>query len=419
PNCSPTRYANLTGKTCARLKFTDIVGRGHTTRSIGQRLIPINKATREIRTTDTTIPEMLKTLPNAGYRTAHWGKWHLNGGGPEQHGFDQSDGNTGNREGSQGKVIHDDPKRAYSITKRANGFMEEAATDFVPFYCQVSHYAVHAKIQHRADTLNGLSKKKVGEHHGDPAYAAMMADLDASVGMLLDHVEKLGLRHSTYVIYQADNGAPKFLSNAYPLKRYKPEIWEGGTRVPTLVRGPGIAADSQCDHPMMGIDILPTVWDLAGGSADGLAEDLDGASIVPWLRGNQAAEITRPGELVIHSPHYVMTRDGAKNQRPSTAIHDGPWKLVAWYETGDIHLFNLKQEIGESIDVGDRYPLEKLRLWRRLRNYLQEVDAQLPRPDPAHTDGDRLDDGWEFSQLLTHALTGKDDPDRDGADNLS
>jgi arylsulfatase A-like enzyme len=426
PNCSPTRYANLTGKTCARLKFTDIVGRGHTTKSIGQRLIPINKETREIRSEETTLPELLKTLPKVNYRTAHWGKWHLKGGGPERHGFDESDGETGNREGSKGKVVNPDPKRAYSITTRANAFIERAVRDTVPFYCQVSHYAVHAKIQHRASTLKSLGGIEPGKNHVDPSYAAMVADLDAAVGRLLEKLDDLGLRHSTYVIYQADNGAPKFMSNAYPLRRYKPEIWEGGIRVPTFFRGPGIAAESQSNQAMMGIDIMPTIWDLAGGSKSSLSVDIDGASIAPLLRGKTGKKPNRPGELVVHSPHYVLSKDQAKNQRPSTAIHDGPWKLVAWYETGEIHLFNLEQDISESLDVGNKHPGEKLRLWRRLRDYLDKVDAQMPVLDPGHgenpgsvgdADADGLPDQWEFAQLLTHALGPGDDPDDDGVTN--
>ena len=430
PNCSPSRYANLTGKTCARLKFTDIVDRGHTKGSIGQLLIPINKATRAIQEKEATLPELLKSLPRAGYTTAHFGKWHLAGGGPERHGFDASDGPTGNREGSQGPTVKQDAKLAYGIAQRGNEFITAAVAAGTPFYCQLSHYAVHAKIQYRKDTFAETKTWAPGKNHASKRYAAMLADLDRSVGHTLAHLDRLGLRHSTYVVYQADNGAPKFLSNAYPLKRYKPEIWEGGTRVPTLFRGPGIPAGSQCDQAMMGIDFLPTLWELAGGTPGRLPADLDGASLTGWLRGRTDLPLARPGELVIHSPHYILTTKGVqagwKDQRPSSVLHDGPWKLVAWFETGALHLFHLEDDPGETRDLSTEHPAEKLRLWKRLRDYLAEVGAQLPTLDPAHpshpggvedADADGLPDAWEFSQLLTHALGPADDPDGDGLDN--
>lgn len=439
PNCSPSRYANLTGKTCARLSFTDIVGRGHVTDLKGkQKLRPGGKGTREIREEDTTIPELLATLPGgsllSGYRSAHFGKWHLKGGGPEKHGFDVSDGATGNGEGSQGRTVHDDPKRAYSITSRANSFIEESVAAGRPFYCQVSHYAVHAKIQHRADTLAKMESLKPGSVHSDPAYAAMVADLDTAVDQLLDQIEALGIADNTYIVYQADNGSPKFLSESPPLRRFKPEIWDGGVRVPTFLSGPGIAADSQCDHPFMGIDILPTIWELAGGDKSALPENIDGGSIVTTMTAiSSAAQTTpaieRPGELVIHSPHYVTTKDLAKNQRPSTALIDGKWKLVAWYETGEVQLFDLDADTSESIDVSEQHPKVKRDLWLRLRDYLSNVDAKMPTLDPMHpsntaakdgdADNDGLEDTWEFRQLLTHALGSDDDPDQDGKSNLS
>jgi arylsulfatase A len=433
PNCSPSRYANLTGKTCARLLFTDIVGRGHQTDLKGkQKLHPGGKGTYEIRPEDITIPELLKTLPSANYRAAHFGKWHLGKKQPpEKHGFDVSDGATGNGEGSQGKTVNDDPKRAYSITNRACEFIADATAKKQPFYCQISHYAVHAKIQHRADTLASLKDRPVGEDHSDPTYAAMVEDLDAAVGVLLDKIDELGISENTYVIYQADNGSPKFLSESPPLRRFKPEIWEGGVRVPTFMRGPGIAADSQCNTPMMGIDWLPTIWEMAGGDTSKLPSKIDGGSLVTAIknagRGKSLSTVQRPGEIVVHSPHYVTTKNLDKNQRPSSSIYDGKWKLVAWYETGDIHLFDLDADISESTDVGDQYPKVKRKLWIRLRDYLSEVNAKMPTLDPAHAshahpkredaDADGLPDTWEFQNLLTHRFDASDDPDGDGKSN--
>ena len=438
PNCSPTRYANLTGKTCARLLFTDIVNRGHDTDLKGTvKLHPGGKGVYAIEQKDTTIPELLRTIPKANYTSAHWGKWHLGrkdtpSEAPEAHGFDFSDGLTSNGQGNQGEVANDDPKKAFYITQRAIEFMTSAVADDRPFYCQVSHYAVHSVIQYRSETLESFANVPKGKIHTNPEYAAMVADLDASVGILLDHLDELGISNSTYVIYQADNGSPKFMSVSPPLRRYKPEIWDGGTRVPTFMKGPGIEANSQCDTPMMGIDLLPTIWELTGGESSKLPSDLDGGSLVPLIIGNGVEQtpssVDRPGEMVVHSPHYVVSpKDLGKNQRPSSAIYDGRWKLVAWYETGQISLFDIDNDISESFDVGEFYPEIKNDLWQRLRNYLAEVGALLPALDPAHVshpnpkpgdvDADGLPDAWEFEQLLTHSFGPKDDPDMDGKTN--
>ncbi|MFH5806404.1 sulfatase-like hydrolase/transferase, partial [Alienimonas sp. DA493] len=254
PNCSPSRMAILTGKTPARLQFTDIVGRGHRTDLGGrQRLRPGGKGVRAIQPEEITLPELLKSLPDAGYRTAHFGKWHLGKQQPPgRHGFDVSDGPTGNREGSLGPRVGDDPKRAFSVTERANAFMTDAVESGRPFYCQVSHYAVHQAIQHRAASLAQAEARESGAVHDDPAYAAMTADLDDALGRLLTRLDELGVAENTYVVYQADNGSPHHLSVSPPLRRFKPEIWEGGVRVPTLVRGPGVPAGAQCDLPTSG-----------------------------------------------------------------------------------------------------------------------------------------------------------------------
>ncbi len=429
PNCSPSRYANLTGKSTARLQFTDIVGRNQTIPKVGKfRLSAIRTATKEIEASEVTIPEWLRSLPGANYASGHFGKWHLLGGGPESHGFDVSDGDTGNRQGSVAENLEsNDPKQAYGIADRGNRFMGEAVSAGRPFYCQLSHYAVHAAIQYREETLAKANDWEDGDNHSSKEYAAMISDLDSSVGQTLDEIDRLGLRHSTYVIFQADNGAPQFMSNAYPLKRYKPEIWEGGIRVPTIVSGPGIPEHSQCDQAMMGIDILPTIWEFAGGDPNRLPKDIDGVSIASWLRGKPQRKLERPSPLVVHSPHYIVSNDLAKNQRPSSALLEGPWKLVAWYETGEVSLINLEDDVSESRDLSATRPKLALKLRKSLRDYLSAVNAQLPTLDAAYAknpgksgdaDDDGLPDSWEFAQLLTHTLGPGDDPDGDGISNV-
>ncbi|VGO13448.1 hypothetical protein PDESU_02005 [Pontiella desulfatans] len=435
PNCSPSRYAVQTGKTCTHLGFTDITNRNNDpTPNTGYLLISPGKNVTEIQSEETTIAELLKTISAAGYAAAHFGKWHLNGGGPGAHGYDAHDGATGNAEGSAGpdNVAVGDPKLIYSMTGRSTAWMESTVGDRVPFHLQVSHYAVHSDIQYSQAAYDVYEGIPLGTRHSSRTYAAMVTDMDNGIGLVLEKIDELGIRNSTYVIYQADNGAPAKLSDNTPLRGYKPEQWEGGTRVPSFARGPGIPAESQCDVPVMGIDILPTIWEWATGSVAGLPANIDGASWVETINrinaGNQPFPmIERPGEMVIYAPHYVVLSD-PKDQRPRAVIHDGDYKLVVQFETGAIELYNLEDRIEEDDDISAIDVGKKWELWLRLRDYMKANNALYALPDAdnwpgsdgvqdADVDNDGLPDEWEASELLTFALDGTADTDQDGFTN--
>ena len=130
----------------------------------------------------------------------------MNGGGPEAHGFDVSDGTTSNREGTVPSNLPDDPKRAFSMTRSSIRFMEQQVRDERPFYLQVSHYATHLGYQATADTIAELQGRKKGRRHDSVAYGSMIEELDRSLGNLLDAVERLGIGENTYLIFTADNG---------------------------------------------------------------------------------------------------------------------------------------------------------------------------------------------------------------------
>ncbi len=450
PNCSPSRYANLTGQTCARLKMTDIVGRSGTAVSNQFKLIAPGKAVNAIQSSNTTIPELLKSIPGAGYSAAHFGKWHLGGGGPVSHGFDAdaNDGATDNSDGDLGsEPINPDPKQAYGITDRAMAFLDSRVTNGTPFYLQASHYAVHETTQTTQSSYDSYAAVTPGFWHNNRYYAGMTTDLDINVGRLLDKLDALGIRNSTYIFYQGDNGAPQSQSENYPLRGYKPEVWEGGTRVPTFVRGPGVPANSQCNEPVAGIDLLPTIWEWATGSTTNLPANVDGGSLVGLIRslaiGTNAAPVGRGGELVHHSPHYVGPSPwpddwmlNPKDMRPRSTIHDGHYKLVANYEPGTIELYDLNSDIGEQTNLSPSQLAIKWQLWVRLRDYLKLVGAQMPTLDPSYrgttngdfvltaatgpfgdADSDGLSDTWEFRELLTYQFNGSDDPDQDGVSN--
>ncbi len=418
PKCSPSRCAILTGRTTARNQFTE-TGSGLTP---DRRLTP-PATNNNINLADTTMAEWLKVA--AGYRTAHYGKWHLGSNGTAANGFDFGDGNTTNNEGGQGGTVQSDPKRIFELSTKAVDFITAAKNDGTPFYLQVSHYAVHSPTEAQQATIdlynNNVTRPNDsnGNHEGEE-YAAMTEDMDTGVGQILQAVKNLGLEGNTYVIFTSDNGGPANLTSNAPLSGGKVQLTEGGIRVPFIVKGPDVPENTYNATPIVGYDLFPTFAALTGSNAP-LPQDIDGENIAPLFL-NQA--IARKEPLYFHSPHY-----GGGNKLPVSAAVDGDYKLKVDYDAGTLQLFNLAMDIGETTDLAADQPEIFNRLRLSLRNYLKEVNANMPTLNATHADwtatvqpddadGDGLNDIWEFSNLLTHLEDANGDPDEDGQTNL-
>ena len=413
--CSPTRCAILTGETTARNGFTETDNQTAT----GKILIEPSTITK-IPTNDITIAEWLKST-GLNYRTAHFGKWHLGSNGPSNNGFDFSDGNTANADGDagDGNVIQADPKKIMDLTTKGIGFMQDAVNDNVPFYLQISHYAVHALVETTQTSFDHFDAKPPGTIHNDPEFSGMTKDLDDGIGLLLDEIENLGIGGNTYIIFMSDHGASAGMSNNTPLRRGKSFIYEGGIRVPLIIKGPNIPANSKCPIPVNGYDLYPTIAELTKSSV-ALPNTLDGESIVPLLLQNP---FTRTEALYFHIPHYSTNAA----QSPRSAAVDGNYKLIVEYETGTNYLYDLSTDIGESNDLSIFQPALTLELCVKLRDHLKSVNAPMPTLDPTHPnfsgtapdiDNDGLEDDWEFRELLSYTYGPNDDPDGDGINNL-
>lgn len=412
--CSPTRCSILTGKSTARSGFT------YTDNSIADDTRLIEGTTlRQVPAADTLLSEWLK-LFDPSYLTAHFGKWHIQGGGPSAHGFDRSDGETSNAQGDQGGLLQSDPKKAFTLVDSAIAVMQDAVADDRPFYIQLSHYAPHTPKETRQSTLlewENQSLHPLGQRHDDPEFGAMTSDLDAAFGQLLDEVEAMGLKGTTYIIYMSDNGAQ---GNNRPLEGGKNSCYEGGIRVPMVVVGPNVQANVYNSQAVIGYDFYPTIMDWVQGSMDGAPSELDGVSIRPILEGGEAVTLNRNDkEVIFHSPHYNPN----KNVPPQSALVDGRYKLLVAYETDELLLFDLENDLGESNNIAEQEPTIFMDLRVRLRDYLKEVNAVMVTLNPEHSsvpgdlpDGDQdgLPDEWEWRELLTVKYGPQDDPDGDG-----
>jgi arylsulfatase A len=386
-NCSPSRAALQTGRSPAALHMTDIVERSSGPGYEGNRLIPPHHISA-LPANARTIPLVLKAkFPE--YRSAHFGKWHL-GSAPKDFGYDKSDGPTANKEGGEKGNLPDDPKKVFSITRKAVDFLKEQTKAGHPFYLQVSHYAVHAPNQSRPKTTAQFKDLPKGTRHNNVEYGAMQFDMDESVGLLLDAVKDAGIADNTYIIFTSDNGAqpsddPENING--PVRGYKASVWEGGIRVPFLVAGPGVKAGSLSRIPVVGSDILPTICDLAGIST--LPKLVEGGSMKPVLLGEGTAPVKRPADfLVFHWPHYQHQ----KKSTPDTTIIANGWKLHYWWETDSVQLFHLDQDLGESKDLASAEPERAAAMRKTMTNYLSSVKAQLPLPNPDYKPGSKPSD---------------------------
>jgi len=202
--------------------------------------------------------------------------------------------------------------------------------------------------------------------------AAVREDMDATIGLLLAKLDELGIADRTYFIYTADHGAQGRNSNG-PLANGKGTVWEGGLRVPLIVRGPGIKPGA-CTHVRAStVDLFPTIAAL-GRITEPLPQGLEGGSLGNVLGSIPNAVVKRRfEEFVVHFPHYDKDEQG-----PASAIILGNYKLIRPYETGTPRLFDLAKDLGESHDLAAESGGETTELDRRLTEYLKAVNAQMP-----------------------------------------
>ncbi|MEM6911409.1 MAG: sulfatase-like hydrolase/transferase [Verrucomicrobiota bacterium] len=395
--CAPARASLQTGQSGPRTGLTLVLGNQkddyYDTRP-QYRNLPLvpNIADESLDADALTIPEALEPL---GYVSAHLGKWHLYSD-PGAEGYVLHDGDTDNKPGTpkDPAIAEKDPKLMFSITEKAIGFIKEQAAQDRPFYCQISHYAMHAgsqclpetfekyaahpKLQAYYETLAKRPKPKQ-----DPAmWLGMGEDLDGRIGAVLDTLASLGIEDNTYVVVVSDNGYRHSAlgitpGTKQPLHAHKWWAWQGGIRVPMFVKGPGIAANSTFEGNVINYDFLPTFVEWAGGDPETLPE-IDGVSLAAYMAGQDPDRefLNRP--LYLHVPHY-------REEIPHSIIVAGDAKVIHFYERPDIPmLFNLADDPGETTNIARQFPETHERLFEQMMTYLEEVEARFPKVNPEY-----------------------------------
>ena len=397
PVCSPTRASIMSGQYPARVGIIDFIT-GHW-RPYEEVTVPINR-TQYLPLEIYTMGEAMK---DAGYSTGYFGKWHLGGGEflPDKQGFDRVNvyqgGGFFDYAGKMSTPLEVEPGKVLSetLTDLSIDFIEQNAEK--AFFLFLAHFDVHVQLD--ADTsliMKYLEKDKVDHYPCNAVYAAMVENVDKSVGRILQKVKDLGLAENTLVVFFSDNGGlvSRFdaiplihkskqhyyqgdsllyiASSNAPLRAEKGTLYEGGIREPMIVWWPGtIARGEVSDALVSSVDFLPTFAELAGVQLPEY-QIFDGVSLVDIMEGS-SPDYDR--SIYWHYPVY-------HHDVPASAIRKGKWKLIHNLVDNSKALYNLEADIGESNNLLDREPEIASELFNLLQNWRRDCNARLPVPNP-------------------------------------
>ncbi|MBL6831950.1 MAG: sulfatase [Pirellulales bacterium] len=375
PVCSPTRAALMTGLAPARLHITQHGADGKQFWPEDRRIQP-PASKHELWHETNTLAERLKTK---GYTTGFFGKWHLGGDKkywPMEHGFDVNVGGCG----FGGPPTYFDPYRIPTLPPRKPGeyltdrladetiaFMrrEKANPMFVCLWTYNPHYPFEAP-----DDLAAHYKGQEGPGLKNPIYGGQIEATDRAIGRVLRELDDLGIAEQTLVIFTSDNGGWSGATDNRPLREGKGYLYEGGLRVPLIVRWPNVTEPGAVNATsVVTMDLTATILDAAGvGLVDN--DSLDGESLRPLFSG----EKLKRDALYFHYPHFAFH----KANRPGSAIRSGQYKLILMHDDDSVELFDLENDLGETKNLADAQPVLASKLKDRLKNWLEATKAGLP-----------------------------------------
>ncbi len=398
-NCQPTRAALMSGQYGARTGVYTVGGIGRfewETRPL--RPVENNK---ELPLDRVTIAQSLKA---AGYATAMFGKWHLGEKGkfhPGARGFDEAIVSMGHHFN-----FETDPKEPLKKGEYLADFLTEKAVDFIqrnaskPFFLYLPHFGVHAPHEAKPEWIEKFNEKPAVEGHSSPVYAAMIASVDESVGRILKRLDELKLVDNTIVIFSSDNGGvggyekpggviytgkeaveparkgSHSITDNTPLRSGKGSLYEGGIRVPFIVRWPGVTRPgSFSDVPSIHVDMYPTLLEMTNSQPP---KDyvLDGESLVSVIRDPDKS--LRREAIFQHFPGYLGFGTDLWRTTPVGVIQAGDWKLMEYFEDQRLELYNLKDDLGEKVNLAMEQPQKVAELKAKMKAWREAVSAPMP-----------------------------------------
>jgi arylsulfatase A-like enzyme len=388
PVCSPTRAAVLTGLAPARLRITNHIPDQKRFIPENPKLLPAEML-NYLPLERVTIAERLK---QAGYKTGFMGKWHLSGHGrvssggigdgqyaPEFQGFDLNVGGCAYggppsffspykihnlKDGPDGEYL------PYRLAQEAIAFIEDNKDG--PFLLFLWNYTVHWPMEAPAELLKKYEVHKGKRGLNDTRYGAMIEAMDQSIGQILFKLDVLKLTNDTLVIFTSDNGGFSGVADNRPLRKGKGYLYEGGTRVPLIIRWPGqIKPGTVSTEPVISTDYFATFLEVAGVQPDARQEATDGESLVPLFTGKGL----KRDALFWHYPNYAFHRDN----RLGSSIRQGDLKLIENLDDGSVELYDVRKDISERHNLAAEQPQVAARLRQRLHAWRKETNAAMPK----------------------------------------
>jgi|GEM_PF-560125 len=412
-NCAPSRACVMSGQYSPRHGIYT-VNRSDRGASHTRKIIPTPNTT-ELNPNKVTIADGLR---DAGYRTIHLGKWHLSKD-PCQSGFDLNIGGgpSGGPKGgyfspfTQGSMVSLNAKyppgthRADILADETIRFLRENQGQ--PCFVNLAYFLVHSRLEAVPELVDKYKGKG-----GNAVYASMIEKLDQSIGKVLAGLETLGIRDNTLVVFTSDNGGVCSTSPQTPYRSGKGSYFDGGVRVPLVVRWPGkIKPGTSCSIPVMGTDFFPTFLDAANVPVPE-GKQLDGTSLVPLLKqSGSIAERT----LFWHFPIYLQGHQGGKydshdplfRTRPGTALRQGKWKLHEYFEDGRLELYDLENDVAERKNVAISHPQKTRELHKLMKRWRTEVEAPVPtQPNPEYRSNSYPTDSKTDPRSPVNAVSG-------------
>jgi len=401
PNCAPSRACLVSGMYTPRTKIYQPSGWAKGPENAMRFAAPMksngkNNFGMDIRTQlDPKTISIAEMLENAGYATARIGKWHL---GPDKQGFGLS---TQDGVDTSEKRYYNDTTATDRMVRGAFDFMEKHQKQ--SFFLYFPLWEVHTPIVAKPHLVAKYKAKwqqwPDKSIRWNPTYAAMLEEADTAIGALRQKINQLGLADNTLVILTSDNGGAGHITSNAPLRGAKGSLYEGGIRTfaaavwPSVIR-PG----SQSDDPITGVDLMPSLAELAGAELPN-TQPIDGQSFVPTLKGKKRKERA----IFWHYPLYLEGKDTSKQGWPSdrvlpiygskellwravpaSAIMKGDWKLIYYHEYGSYELFHIGKDPNETQELSKSKPKMAKKLNQELQHWLKTTDADIPSVTNPH-----------------------------------
>jgi len=371
PVCSPTRCNLQSGQNQARFGITQhIPGHQRPFAKLRDPAVPLQMPLE--------VETFAECLGKVGYATGYFGKWHLGGAGfgPADQGWQEAEEIKGHSQ----TVAGTSQRGTDHLADRALAFIEKHRAR--PFLLQIAPYAVHIPLSTTPELKAKYATKAPSPGYPClPEYAGLLEELDQCVGRIVTGVEKAGIAENTLILFLSDNGgleheqSGRIVTSNHPLRGEKGTLYEGGIRIPAIARWPGkVPAASRCDTPLITMDVYPTLAALARAAMPP-EQPCDGHSLAAIL-ADPAAALSRDS-LYWHLPHY-------HHSTPASALRQGDWKLIEFFEYGSLELYDLKNDPGEKTNLAKTQGTRATAMHTALQDWRKEINARLPVANPNH-----------------------------------